>query len=244
MLRGARPERGARREVREAGTPAGRGLEQAAGRPVRHPRAPRPAGPCWNRDTRGKMGRDCCEARRAKTRWAVAVVSLAMCLPEVSEQSVAPVIGRGGALESASLTGLGVARAGLSSAREASRLDMHARGRDPIVECERWISQIDSQLAGLQRLSSIVEAEEMLAGCNPQGSVGAEGLSVDYEEQEEIRAMLEEMHREGESKQSAMGRDVLLLAAHDRALEGDEATDNECDKDALERERQQEMAVN
>lgn len=189
------------------------------------------------------MGRDC-EVRRAKTRWAVAVVSLAMCLPEVSEQSIAPVIGRGVAMERGALTGLGGARAGLTSAREAGRLDMHARGRDPIVECERWISQIDSQLAGLQRLSSIVEAEEMLAGCDPECGSGEAPQGVDYEEQEEIRAMLEAMHRERESEQSAVGRDVLLLTAHDRAREGDEAVDKEDDEGELERERQQEMAVN
>ena len=189
------------------------------------------------------------------------MLSLAVCLPKISEQSIAPVIGRSMPLDRTRLEprpGLSSERGGehdletrlcslaaaanSAAGRSCDRPSLQARCDDPMVECERWISQIDKRLAGLQMLSSIVEAEEMLAGGRASEKTGAKDAAqcVDEEEQAEIRAMLEEMQRQRDFAKTAAGREVLLL---DRGLEGEEAAERDYDDLAQEHERQEERAV-
>ena len=195
------------------------------------------------------------------------MLSMAVFLPEVSEQSIAPVMGRSMPLERARPQSSGPCVPGISSeldaehileprlcsfaaarsavGRSRDRLEPPARGDDPMVECERWISQIDKRLAGLQMLSSIVEAEEMFEGSRlSQKSGGKDALEgVDEEEQSEIRAMLEDMQRERDFEKTAAGKGVVLLAAQDQSLEGDEANEKEYDDLAQDHKKQQERAV-
>lgn len=144
-------------------------------------------------------------------------------------------------------TRLLAAAANSAAGRSCDRPSLQARCDDPMVECERWISQIDKRLAGLQMLSSIVEAEEMLAGGRASEKSGAKDAAqgIDEEEQAEIRAMLEEMQRQRDFAKTAAGRRVSLLAAngHDRGLEGEEAAERDYDDVAQEHERQEERAV-
>ena len=114
------------------------------------------------------------------------------------------------------------------SGRRGGRLDAGA------LDYERWFSELDAQLAGLQRLNALAQPD---SACS-----GVAGHGEDEEEQAEIAAMLEAMRRERALRrkmQRVVGTEALLLASKGDALPYDEHVVREHDK--LERELEREL---